>query len=239
MESERLPRKEIQNFLTKLRVYFSEQFRSIPNFIEAIERNAKRSKYGLETEACFVDEFVVPKLLEFIETTQREILGGKQPNEVIRSGSTAARQKYKLAKIGGSKGHPFTKVIGEKPSKLFNLWRPGAKRTPGFEAWPDLALSAPYKIVFECKYFKREAADPLAKDALVQYLHEVFFYRGLPRREENEKRPGWDYDYSCLLAYDATKNHRLANAWTEVKAGIEKNFWDGGNIFVMVLPEKG
>jgi hypothetical protein len=122
---------------------------------------------------------------------------------------------------------------------LFKLWSPGGKRVSGFEAWPDLTLTAPYKVVFECKYFKGEAADPLAKHALVEYLYEAFFYRALPRREENEKGPGWDYEYSCLLAYDATRNHRLANAWAQVKDGIERNFWYAGNIFVMMLPEKG
>ena len=60
------------------------------------------------------------------------------------------------------------------------------------------------------------------------------FYRGLPSiapRKEGEA--GWDYEFACLLAYDASENGELAALWDAVNA--KDTFWEGANIFIMIV----
>jgi hypothetical protein len=222
MTGELLGREDVGEFLRGLQ-------RSLEEKVGEVQENP-----SISGEEAFIEKFVVPHLYEYVEA-HPGALDGRGRREVIRAESRASREKYRLPKVGCSLGHPFTKVMGVRPAKLFGLWRAGAKKSAGFQACPDLALGPPYKIVFECKYFKSDA-ESLPRETLVEYLYQAFFYRALPRREAARGRPEWDYEYGCLLAYDATRNRRLVRAWETVREGIEGGFWNAGNIFVMILP---
>ena len=75
-----------------------------------------------------------------------------------------------------------------------------------------------------------------AKTELVKSLYQCFYYRGQPKVPESDTHASWDYDYACLVAYDASKSRSLVNAWKRVKAEVEKECWNASNIFAMVLP---
>jgi hypothetical protein len=85
-------------------------------------------------------------------------------------------------------------------------------------------------VVFDAKYFVSNS-EAEAKKALVGGVYEVACYRGLP--PDATTKHGWDYDYGCLLAYDASDDGILKKAWASVTHKSE--FWDGGNIYVMVI----
>jgi hypothetical protein len=89
-------------------------------------------------------------------------------------------------------------------------------------------------VVFEGKYFERGAAKKAETD-LVTNIYQAFFYRSLPRIDGTAKRPAWDYDYGCLLACDASPEGTLRAAWDGLSTKVKEGFWDGANIYVMVV----
>jgi hypothetical protein len=131
-------------------------------------------------------------------------------------------------------GYPFGKALGNVQETMLN-WTADVKKTfPLNQAYPDFAIRAPFphKIVFDAKYFDNNTSDAAAK-ALVEGVYEAAYYRGLPKVAPHPAKPGWDYDYGCLLAYDASDDGVLTSAWRSVKS--KNAFWDGGNIFVMII----
>jgi hypothetical protein len=71
---------------------------------------------------------------------------------------------------------------------------------------------------------------------LVSDIYQAFFYRGLPRVDATKRgHPEWDYDYACLLAYDASPDGTLVAAWEALDSSVRQSFWDGANIYVMIL----
>lgn len=97
------------------------------------------------------------------------------------------------------------------------------------------APPVPYAVVGETKYFRKGSVEA-AKTELVRGVFQCFYYRGLPSVPETKNRPAWDYDYACLLAYDASESGSLVKAWEAVDPNVKVACWDGANIFVMVLP---
>ena len=77
-----------------------------------------------------------------------------------------------------------------------------------------------FRTIFEGKYFAGSNLNWPKK--IVSGVWEAVHYRVLP----------WDYDYSCLLAYDASPGAYLKEAWASVIA--KRLFWEDANIFVMV-----
>jgi hypothetical protein len=103
--------------------------------------------------------------------------------------------------------------------------------------WPSLReiRTFPHSIVFEGKYFANGSTGDASRE-LVSDIYQAFFYRGLPRVEASKRgHPKWDYDYACLLAYDASPNGTLLNAWDALPPSVKRCFWDGANIYVMIL----
>jgi hypothetical protein len=109
-------------------------------------------------------------------------------------------------------------------------WTKAKTQYPINQAYPDLATRRPFpfSIVFDVKYFESGSSSK-AEDDLVNGVYEVMHYRGLPRvapRSTND--PGWDYDYGCLFAYDASEDGVLASTWKSVVS--KEAFWDGANV---------
>jgi hypothetical protein len=137
--------------------------------------------------------------------------------------------------VARSEGHPFTKNdIGIKPKVIIDRWRGNKKGLPCPRPCPDMAFRAPYKVVFEVKYFRQNQSGS-ADSELVKGIFEAFFYRSLPLIPETPRRAAWDYDYSCFLAYDATVEGNLLHAWNSLDKIVRKGFWDGANIYIMIL----
>jgi hypothetical protein len=45
----------------------------------------------------------------------------------------------------------------------------------------------------------------------------------------------WGYDYACLMAYDASPTGTLTSAWTALDGRTRRSFWEGANLYVMIL----
>jgi hypothetical protein len=88
--------------------------------------------------------------------------------------------------------------------------------------------------VFECKFF-REGDAGAGERALVEGVHDAFFYLGLAKLPERGSHAAWDYDFACFLAGDASDRGGLHRAWQKVSPTVKSCIWDSANIYVMIL----
>jgi len=241
LEDVNLPRDEVKEFLQRLQTHLGTVLANRQDVIDTVTERARKNKGGKDFEAALVEEFILKALHGLLAQSETQYLDGRQPRDVILAESVRARREkaYAAGSPVRTPGHPFQKAIAARAEKIFSRWQGGElnqRKSAVGQVCPDVALISPYRVVFECKYFKT-AGLQIAKAALVEGLYEAFFYRAMPRQARSMKHgAGWDYEYACFLAYDATPNHRLVNAWNAVKERVEENFWDDGNIFVMIFP---
>lgn len=203
--------------------------------IVALAKRDDRQKHLRLPEAAFLNTFVVPTLFE-----QLQIQGGLTAEQT----GDALLNEYHHTMPDTSHGspiyplrHPFRKILGASPESIYRAWRNPPKGDGLTQSAPDFALRAPFphSIVFEGKYFPAGSAANAAKQ-LTMDLYQAFFYRGLPRAEPKRKgRAAWDYDYACLLAFDASRDGTLLAAWNNLGPKVRKSFWDTANIYVMIL----
>jgi hypothetical protein len=134
-------------------------------------------------------------------------------------------------------GAPLGKQRGKSTSDIIRGWMKGKTSYPINQAYPDLAVREPFphSIVFDIKYFESSDAS-VAEADLVGGVYEVMHYRGLPPvAPTSVSDPGWGYDYACLLACDVSESGALASTWKSVVA--KEAFWEGANVFVMIVRE--
>ena len=195
-------------------------------------------------ELAFIDQIVLESLSEYLKEylNKNTNLNGKSSCDVILAESSQAKDR-RIAKgtAAWSLGHPFNKAMGANPDDIYERWKGNdpRKRKSVFPAvCPDIALLTPFRVVFECKYFNKQA-NRTAGSELVHDLYQAFFYRAMPTKSAGTAglKYGWDYEYACFLAYDETPNGRLKKAWNDLSESTRKRFWEDSNIFVMMLPE--
>jgi len=134
--------------------------------------------------------------------------------------------------------HPFSKIIGAKTASIMRQWMSGRDNALT-QSCPDFALREPFKIVFEGKYFGRGGIER-ATTVLVSTVYQAFFYRALPYvAPRKPEEPAWDYEFSCLLAGDASEEGTLQRAWESLPSAVKDGFWDGANIYVMIVRGSG
>jgi len=187
-------------------------------------------------EAAFLNGSVVPALSKLVcqvlpsDRARKALLNEFHPcMSSVSCGSPASTQK-----------HPFTKMLSVKPETIYERWSADPFKAL-VQSWPDFALRKPFphKIVFEGKYFSGGSLAN-ARRVLVSDIYQAFFYRGLPFVEETKKgRAAWDYDYACLVAYDASRDGTLKQAWEGLPRVVQGSFWSGANIYVMILGGQG
>jgi hypothetical protein len=136
--------------------------------------------------------------------------------------------------------HPFKKVLGASASDIYRGWADPEKGHALTQSCPDFSVREPFphSILFEGKYFPRGSLD-YAQRQLVTDIYQTFFYRGLPRLAATRKHPEWNYDYACLMAYDASPKGTLAAAWTALPLQTRRSLWEGANVYVMILRGSG
>jgi hypothetical protein len=117
------------------------------------------------------------------------------------------------------------------------LWWDRSKKSPVAQSCPDWAFRkpCPYTVVFEAKLFRKGEIEA-AKTELVKAIYQCMFYRGQRYMPEVGSHPAWDYEYACLMAYDASEKQSFVEAWNAVRPEVNDSCWDSPNIFVMVLP---
>jgi hypothetical protein len=133
--------------------------------------------------------------------------------------------------------HPFRKVIGASPRQIMEIWRGKTNLQPlARNSCPDLALRTPcpHRAVFEAKYLSSRGAIS-AEAELVKNIYQAFFYLGLPHLPETKTHAAWDYEYACVLAYDATADGVMVQAWESLPLAVKSACWTGANVYVMIL----
>jgi len=200
---------------------------------DAISDPAK--KHLRNPEHVFVNKYLAEPLFQLVsdypgmtkEKAKKAFLSESHESlSTYCSGSPARRLR-----------HPFNKVLGVNVATIYQRWRRELKKTnPLTQSCPDFAFRSPFphNIVFEAKYFSR-GNRVKAQSELVASSYQAFFYRALPSDRTETSRPDWDYEYACLIAYDASPEGFLIDAWQQLDSEVRDGFWEGANVFVMVL----
>src|SRR5215472_18209497 len=155
----------------------------------------------------------------------------------LLSESYRAHSKFASASPVRPGAHPFRKVIGASAREVIEIWRGRSGVNPlARNSCPDLALRAPspYRTVFEAKYHTNPSATS-AEAELAKNIYQAFFYLALPRLPATTKHSAWDYEFACVLAYDATPDGSLLQAWKSLRDSVKAACWSGANVYVMIL----
>jgi len=214
----------------------------------AMERELRRmtteakldaEKKHLKTpEAAFLNRFVVPVLFDQIR--QHSKLTDSQAREALLNEYHRCMRDVSEKSPIRAKKHAFKKLIGSSPESIYNAWKDFPSGGGLTQSAPDFAVTHPFRhrIVFEGKYFAR-GSKKYAERELVKNIYQAFFYRGLPQVDATKRHPEWNYDYACLLAFDASPDGSLKSAWDELAPVVRNSFWEGANIYVMILGGEG
>lgn len=186
-------------------------------------------------EGQFLNKFVHPIISKFLRD---KLPIPEDAVQAFLAESTDARKRGLASGTPASPDrHIFTKALGVPTKALVDLWWGTGEEKPFSQSCPDFAFRAPceHLIVFEAKLF-RKGGENAAKTELVKGIYQCFYYRGQPKVPGNGKKPGWNYDYACLVAYDASEGASLVKAWKAIAEKVGKDCWETSKIFVMVLP---
>jgi hypothetical protein len=224
-------------FFTELEAHLNDHMPAPEAMRRTITDITKQAKASTDThkrypEQAFLNEFVTPRIHSFLTEKQgyakddaaKALLSESSGHLTdITSGSPARRER-----------HPFQKVLGVSAEEVMHVWRGQIKSHPLTQSCPDLALRAPFTTVIEGKYFSTGSAK-VAEKALVSGIYQSFFYLGLSKLPATKTHPAWDYEYACLIAYDASPEGTLPQAWAGLNPEVRCGCWNGANIFVMIL----
>lgn len=213
----------------------------IRSTVKAAKADDKQKQLRLP-EAAFLNGKALPVLFDLLKT---HFPG--QPGEQAQQARQALLNEYYRTTPDISRQspirwerHPFKKVLGASASDIYRGWANPEKGHALTQSCPDFSVRDPFphSILFEGKYFPRGSLD-YAQRQLVTDIYQTFFYRGLPRLAATRKHPEWNYDYACLMAYDASPKGTLAAAWTALPLQTRRSFWVGANVYVMILRGSG
>lgn len=184
-------------------------------------------------ENAFLYQYAIPIIFRCMQCVDG--IGEKEAKQSLLSEFYKNMKDYSLWTPARTRGHPFTKVLGARPAEIVARWT-GKHGSSLRQACPDFAFRDPFpfRIVFEGKYFEAGGIDR-AKTELVSCAYQAFYYRALPYVPPRKSSPAWNYDFACLLAYDASKNGSLREVWNSLKSEVRRGFWDGANVYVMIL----
>lgn len=223
------------SFLEALRSRLNAKLLPPDQMLPKVRQKCAEAKDGTTRlpERVFFYKFLIPEVFEEMQS-----VGGIDKEAakkgLLCEGYTILPQ-YCSGTPARTKPHPFTKIIGADKGEIFRKWA-NPKGRPFTLPNPDFAFRDPFpfKIVFECKYFEVGTVNKAARE-LVGDIYQAFFYRSLPFVPANNSGVAWDYDFACLLAYDASPSASLRTAWDEFCDAVKDGFWDGANVYVMVL----
>jgi hypothetical protein len=185
-------------------------------------------------EAAFLNTYVLPVLNQYLQNVAG--LTADQSREALLNEYHRTMPQISSRLPMRAKKHPFKKTLGSSAESIYRQWTDPKQNYGLSHSCPDFALGMPFphSILFEGKYFGGLRQN--ATKQLVTGIYEAVFYRGLPRMDAaNPEHPKWDYDYACLLAYDASPCGTLIAAWNALGEEVKKSFWEGANIYVMIL----
>jgi hypothetical protein len=232
-------KQDAYRFLRGLEGYLDKylpDWQVITEELPKIRRAAKgdeRQKHKRGAEHAFINHYAIPRIFEYV--SRQPGMGEDKTRQALLSESYRNLKEYCSASPARSQRHPFKKALGGKAADVMRQWTStvGASLV---QSCPDFALRAPFphKIVFEGKYFANGSLTR-GRTELATDIYQAFFYLGLPYVPETKTHPAWDYDYACLFAFDATPEGHFLNAWRSLDSKVRKGFWEGANIYVMIL----
>ncbi len=193
---------------------------------------ARHSSFG---EGAFLNRFALPQIHEFLKS--EPTFTPEKARLALLSESFRGRPELASASPVRPGPHPFRKVVGVSPQLIFETWRgKGGVKPLARNSCPDLALRAPapYRTVFEAKYYTIPRATSAASE-LVRNIYQAFFYLALPRLPETGTHAAWDYEFACVLTYDATPEGVMLEAWKSLPKKVRDACWTGANVYVMIL----
>lgn len=223
----------IHSFLNEALPHVAEIRQRIPEIVASAKASTD-SRHKAFAEAAFLNEYIAPLIHRFL--VAKLGLSKDEARHALLSESFRALPEISSASPARSRQHPFQKALGVSPRDVINQWRGEGQGNALVQSCPDLAIRspAPIRVVIEGKYFAQgglvAASSSLAKD-----IYQSFFYLALSNVPESATHPAWEYDFSCLLAYDATLDGSLIQAWREIDESVRRGIWEGGNIYVMLL----
>ncbi len=225
--------RELEKTLNKVLLGPAEMDRWIRTTIAAAKTSGKQKHLTLP-EAAFLNGQALPVLFEVLQNyggLTKEQAREALLNEYYRTMPDISRK----SPIRWER-HPFRKVIAGNAQDIYRRWMNPDEGGALTQSCPDFSLREPFahSILFEGKYFPRGTLE-YAQRTLVTDAYQAFFYRGLPRLAADKGHPEWRYDYACLLAYDASPKGTLAKAWAELDPRTQQSFWQGANVYVMIL----
>lgn len=194
-----------------------------------------RKKHLRLPEAAFLNHFVLPILFEQLQV-QAGLTAEQSRDALLNEYHRSMPEISRYSPIRALR-HPFKKALGASPESIYREWKAPKKGDGLTQSCPDFALHDPFphSIVFEGKYYSSGSSTYAARQ-LATDLYQAFFYRGLPQIPPTKKgHPRWNYDYACLLAFDASRDGTLRAAWDDLSAKVRRSFWEGANIYVMIL----
>jgi hypothetical protein len=202
-------------------------------------KNNNKMKHMRQPEDAFLYHNAVPIIFRHMQTVRG--IGESEAKQSLLSEFYRNMPDLCLDTPARLQLHPFDKVVGTKPAEIVAQWT-GKHGAPLKQACPDFSFREPFpfKIVFEGKYFQKGGLDFAQKELAVN-IYQAFFYRALPYvapkkpAPKKPSSPAWDYDFACLLAYDASDAGNLKQAWEGLTPRVRRGFWEGADVYVMIL----
>jgi hypothetical protein len=232
--------KEAWRFFSDFHSYLNAHLPAVSALRDHIPRIVSSAKSSTEnrhkafTEGAFLNEYIAPAINSYLRKVIK--LNAADAKHALLSESFRALSGLASASPARLQRHPFKKALGMSAKAVIEQWQGQSKGNALVQSCPDLALRnpSPFKVVIEGKYFSKGGITA-ASTTLANDIYQSFFYLGLSDVPETDTHPAWEYDYSCLIAYDATPNGTLLHAWLELDSDVRKGIWDGANIYVMIL----
>lgn len=201
------------------------------------EPKTDNNKHLRPAEPAFLNRYAVPAIFAHMQSVRG--ITDKEAREALLSEWYRCMQEYHRRSPCRLLNHPFEKSRLE-PREILKRWRGnatdknGRPRKPLHQPCPDLAFGEPfpYRVVFEVKYFQ-DGEDP--ETQLVNGIYETFYYLAMPGIPASKTHPAWNYDFGCFLAFDASVEGSLYDVWNSIKEDVRREFWEGGNLFVMIV----
>jgi len=209
------------------------QMRDMVQKTVAEAKNDPARPHMRQRENAFLYQYALPIIFDHMQIVDG--IGAEEARQSILSEFYRNMKNFCVQTPARRQGHPFTKILGTKPADIIAQWT-GDHGAALRQACPDIAFRDPFpfRIVFEGKYFEAGSAGK-AKTELVACAYQAFYYRALPYVPPRKLSPAWDYDFACLLVYDASKRGCLKAVWNSLKPEVRRGFWDGANVYVMIL----
>lgn len=185
-------------------------------------------------EQAFLNAIATPVVFQVL--TKYPGMDVSRAKEAFLTESYRSLPEYSKGSPARRLRHPFNKALGVDSETIYRQWCGEGGRRPLTQSCPDFAFRTPFphKILFEGKYFLGNSIKS-AQQELVESVYQAFFYRGLPQDLFDKRRPDWDFDYACVFSYDASQDGLLREAWQRLTPDVKRGFWEGANVYVMVL----